>query len=144
MLVGCDKAKVGYLECKQLEAAGKLTEAARRMRTSEPSRSRDHVRQARHQRGGRHSGEARRDRPADGDDRVVRAPPAAPSVPAISRAQAKLGGAGGDVGTIISDNVQNLEYDCREDVGKPTAGLWLCRWNETFDTSSRCDGLGSR
>ena len=42
----------------------------------------------------------------------------------------------------VHGNVENVVVDCKEDVGKPTAGLWTCRWNETFNTAADCDKLG--
>jgi hypothetical protein len=56
-------------------------------------------------------------------------------------AQLKYGGAGGDVGRVIHDNVLGVEYFCRQAVGQPTAGFWTCRWNETLDNYKDCDAL---
>lgn len=44
----------------------------------------------------------------------------------------------------VREHVQNMEYNCRQDSGKPTAGEWECRWNETFATAKACDQLRVR
>jgi len=42
---------------------------------------------------------------------------------------------------VVGDYCRNLEYNCQQDVGKPTAGKWQCHWDSSFDTYSQCDQL---
>jgi hypothetical protein len=44
----------------------------------------------------------------------------------------------------VKGHVENMEYNCRRDAGKPTDGEWACRWNETFETSKACDKLRAK
>jgi hypothetical protein len=141
---GCDKAKAGYEECKQLEASGKLAEAeavCEGANLADPETD---------------FGKLAVSEAVAIQVKLDEIVPPTVTTEWCGRlrrrlqsrlsadAAAKLGGAGGDVGTMIADFVLNTENNCRDDAGKPTAGLWLCRWNEGFDDYPQCDGLGSR
>jgi len=44
----------------------------------------------------------------------------------------------------VRGHVENMEYNCRRDVGKPTEGEWACRWNESFESAKDCDKLRAK
>lgn len=134
IIVGCDKAQEPYKNCQQLEAAGKMDDA---IAACEAAVSADSTSPS----GKMASAKL---------DEIV---PTTVSMGWCTRlrahlesrlasdARVKYGGAGGDVGGMIHDNVLNVESNCHEAVGQPTAGLWTCRWNETLDTYPQCDSM---
>jgi hypothetical protein len=140
--VGCDKAKDGLHECERLEVAGKLTEAVAACTAAheaDPETT---------------SGKNALDKATRIQTKLDEIVPATVTMEWCARlrnrlqgrlsadAQVKYGGAGGDVGTVIHDNVLNVEYNCRQAVGQPTTGLWTCRWNETLGNYKDCDAMG--
>lgn len=44
----------------------------------------------------------------------------------------------------VRQHLENMEYNCRRDIGKSTDGEWACRWNETFENAKECDKLRAR
>jgi hypothetical protein len=141
VVVGCDKAETGFHECERLEAAGKLSEAVTACEN------------ATHDDPTTNYGKLASAKATEIQGKLDEIVPARVTIEWCARlrnrldgrlsaeAQVKYGGAGGDVGTVISDNVLGVEHFCHEAVGKPTAGLWTCRWNETLDNYKDCDAL---
>lgn len=41
----------------------------------------------------------------------------------------------------LGEHLDNMEYECQRAAGKPTAGLWQCRWDEHLETEKQCDVL---
>jgi hypothetical protein len=140
-MVGCNKAKEPYDACAKLEAAGQLGEA---LTACENASQADPATEY-----GKLAAEKASEIQAKLDEIV----PPTVTMDWCARlrdrlqhrlsadAQVKYGGAGGDVGTVIHDNVLNVEYNCRQALGHPTAGFWTCRWNETLDNYKDCDAL---
>jgi len=48
------------------------------------------------------------------------------------------------INTVVTDFVVNLEYNCIQDIGRPTAGRWECYWNSNFDTYEGCEKMKAR
>lgn len=42
---------------------------------------------------------------------------------------------------IAQDHALAQEQFCHEAIGQPTAGLWMCRWNETLYNYKACDAM---
>lgn len=144
LLVGCDKAKDGFHECEQLEVAGKLVEAVAACEAAhkaDPETT---------------NGISALSKAMDIQRKLDEIVPPTVTTEWCARlrdrltkrlsddARVKYGGAGGDIGTVIRDHALNVEYNCRQAAGKPTPGLWTCRWNETFDTEKQCDAMERR
>ncbi len=58
----------------------------------------------------------------------------------LPQARAKYPNRGSDfIEQVVGDYCKNLEYNCQQDVGKPTDGKWRCHWDSDFDNYDDCN-----
>lgn len=144
--LGCqDRAEPGLLRCQQLERDGKLPEAAiecERAYDADPSSP---------------MGKSALSRKMDLERKLAEIVPATVSRDWCARLRARLEGRLGAeaqqkypehdpayVRQVVTEHLMNVEYNCIQDIGKPTAGLWQCRWDEHFHNYKDCDELRKR
>ena len=137
----CDKAKDGLQECSRLEAAGRLVQAVAACTAAheaDPETT---------------SGNTALNKAAEIQAKLDEVVPATVTLEWCGRLRRRLEerltsearsqyGSGSE--GIVHDNVLNVEHNCDEAVGRPTVGLWKCRWDEHLSNYKDCDGYAEK